>query len=394
MHIQTNTTMGGNTGKSGVGVALAFDSKSVRSFDIDGIMHVSKTPISKANICRYIGSEIPDWEALGLQPDKYYRLYRDPGELIKAAPTFNNKPVLNQHIAFSILNPPKESIVGMTGDDASFEHPYLFQSMTITDGSMQAGIESEKHREISPSYYWRADMTPGTTPEGEECDGVMRDIVCNHVAIVPDGRTGSDVLVYDHKPKGYDLMNKLEKFWAALLPRLANDANPEEIKGELDNLVKDDEKEKGTEKEKPANDGEPDEGGEKKPANDDGDKDTVIAQLRAELAELKKPAVDSEAEREKAVNMACDSMRREFKDLREAERLCAPHVGVLACDSAEELYRATLKHAGIDGKDVHVTALKPMVQMLASRSSLANDSAPIMTRDTEADVLSMIRGGK
>lgn len=400
MHIQTDTSVGGRTGK--LRRNIAFDGKSVRTFDSDGIMHVSRTPISKANVCRYMGKEIDDYELLNLQPDKYYRFYRDPDELRRAAPTFNNKPVLNQHIAFSIINPPKDAIVGMTGDDAVFESPYLFQSMTITDGAMQAGIESDQHREISPSYYWRADMTPGLTPDGEEYDGVMRDIVCNHVAIVPDGRTGPDVLVYDQKPKGYNFMTKLEKFWAdKIKPLLANDADPEALKDELDNLVKDDEQtqaERDNESEamriKEREERERKDRERDRAEDDDGDKDAIIAQLRAELAELKKPAEDEEEKVEKAVSLATDSLRREFKELREAERICAQHVGTLACDSAEELYRATLKHAGIDTKGVHASALKPMVQMLSNRHSLANDSAPAMTRDSKADVMKMIRGEK
>ncbi|MEX9875220.1 DUF2213 domain-containing protein, partial [Providencia rettgeri] len=354
----------------------------------NGIMHVSKTPISKANVCRYLGKEIKDWQLLNLQPDKYYRLYRDPEELNKGAATFNNKPVLNQHLSFSIINPPKEAIVGMTGDDAVFEYPYLFQSMTITDGAMQAGIESDKHREISPSYYYRADMTAGVTPDGEEYDGVMRDIVCNHVAIVPDGRTGRDVLIYDEKPKGYDFMTKLEKFWSALLPKLANDANPEEIKDELDNLVKDDEKQ-AADTSHEQND---EQNNADKPAEDE-DKDAIIAELRAEIAELKKPAEDTDEKVEKAVSVATDSMRREFRALREAERLCQPHVGNLACDSAEELYIATLKNAGVETKGVHPSALKPMVQMLSSSKSLAQDSVTSLTRDIKSSVLTMINGG-
>ena len=110
------------------GVSLAFDSNSVRTFDRDGSMHVSRTPITKANVCRYQGKEIPDYEQLGLDPNKWYRLYRDPEELQKAADTFNNKPVLNRHEGFTPLAPPKELIVGMTGDDAEFDYPYLYQS--------------------------------------------------------------------------------------------------------------------------------------------------------------------------------------------------------------------------------------------------------------------------
>jgi hypothetical protein len=42
-------------------------------------------------------------------------------------------------------------------------------------------------------------MTPGVSPQGEKYDGVMRDIVGNHVALVKEGRAGADVVVGDSK---------------------------------------------------------------------------------------------------------------------------------------------------------------------------------------------------
>lgn len=64
---------------------LAFDRASVRTYDQDGRLHVAITPISKANVCPYLGSEIPDWEELGLDAQRTYRLLRDPDELARAA---------------------------------------------------------------------------------------------------------------------------------------------------------------------------------------------------------------------------------------------------------------------------------------------------------------------
>ena len=46
---------------------LAFDRASVRTKDIDGRLHISLANISKANVCPYLGSEIPGGEELGLE---------------------------------------------------------------------------------------------------------------------------------------------------------------------------------------------------------------------------------------------------------------------------------------------------------------------------------------
>lgn len=382
---------------------LAFDKASVRSVDSEGIMHVSKTPISKANVCRYQGKDIDD----SLPPDQWFNVYRDPIELEKGAHTFNNKPVLSTHEEFLTAEPPKDLIVGWTGDDSTFEYPYLNNSMSIMDANQQAGIESDKHREISSSYRWTPLKKSGVSPEGEEYDYVMTNICCNHVAIVPDGRAGSDVLVHDSKPTGYKIMTKLEAFWARLKPRLANDANPDEIKDELDNLVEDDdqtdadrdneseaerllreEREMKEREERERADRERDEAARKDKDNDGvDDKDELIEELRREIAELK-------GSTETVAKLATDSMRKEFRDLREAERLCTPHVGNLACDSAEELYRTTLRHAGVDVKGVHASALKPMVQMLGQKSTLANDSAPVYSANARENAMKLINGGK
>ena len=88
---------------------LAFDRASVRTYDRDGRLHVEISNISKATVNPYIGREIPDWKALGLDPDKVYKLLRDPDELAKAAPTFNNIPVLSRHVAAAARAPERRS---------------------------------------------------------------------------------------------------------------------------------------------------------------------------------------------------------------------------------------------------------------------------------------------
>lgn len=186
---------------------LAFDRASVRTYSKDGVLHVSVSPISKAMVCPYYGREIPDSEALGLEPNRIYYLLRDPEEIKKAAHTFNNLPLLNKHIPISADDLPKENIVGTTGSEAAFEAPYLNNSLAVWDASAIAGIESEEENELSSAYHYRADMTPGEY-EGEHYDGVMRDLAGNHVSLVPDGRAGPDVVVGDKLPEEMKQMKK------------------------------------------------------------------------------------------------------------------------------------------------------------------------------------------
>jgi 8-oxo-dGTP pyrophosphatase MutT (NUDIX family) len=198
---------------------IAFDRASVRRVDQDGHLFVETTPISKANVCPYLGNEIPDYDKLGLEPGRIYKLLRDPEELAKGAPTFAGKPLVLIHKPVSAEEHPREITVGAVGTVVEFKAPYLMAPLSIWDGEAIELIDSEKQKELSSAYRYRADMTPGTF-EGEQYDGVMRDIVGNHVALVKEGRAGSDVIVLDSAiPK---LQETFEMSKAALLSRKAS----------------------------------------------------------------------------------------------------------------------------------------------------------------------------
>lgn len=211
---------------------LAFDRASVRTYDQDGRLHVALTHISKANVCPYRGNEIPDYDKLGLDPNRIYMLLRDPGELEKGAATANNIPVLNTHVPVSAVDHKPENVVGATGSDASFNAPYLDNSMVIWVQDSIRKIENGSEQELSSAYYYDADMTPGSY-QGEQYDGVMRNIRFNHVALVPRGRAGPDVMVGDssnqpHGAKPVKLSKKAVLAKGALLaylkPKMAADA--------------------------------------------------------------------------------------------------------------------------------------------------------------------------
>lgn len=192
--------------------SIAFDRASVRTIDGYGHLRVATSPISKANVCPYYGREIPGADRLGLDPNKIYMLYRDPAELEKAAPTFAGKPILLRHLPVSASEHPREIVVGAIGDDIAFRAPYLTAPLTIWDGEAIGLIQTDEQRELSCSYGYAPDMTPGVTPEGERYDGRMINIEANHLALVEEGRAGPDVLVGD----------------AALVPEKPPPTNPTE----------------------------------------------------------------------------------------------------------------------------------------------------------------------
>jgi 8-oxo-dGTP pyrophosphatase MutT (NUDIX family) len=179
----------------------ALDRKSVRSYDADKRLHVSRTPISKATVNEYYGREIPEYQSLGLDADTKYKLWRHPDELKKGATSFNNIPLQSRHLPMNPDDHNPDVVVGSLGTDAEFEHPYLYNSLVVNTRDAIDDVESERKSQLSSGYRYKADMTPGTTPEGERFDGIMRDLVGSHVALVTEGRAGEDVCVMDSKPK-------------------------------------------------------------------------------------------------------------------------------------------------------------------------------------------------
>jgi hypothetical protein len=208
-------------------LALALDRDSVREKTRDGRLSVKVANISKANVCPYRGREIPGWESLGLAPERIYNLLRDPEELKKAAPSLNGVQLLRKHIPVNAEDHQPYDTVGSLGTDAEFDGTYLTNSLFVNAQDAIDGIESGKKRELSAGYHYTPDMTPGKF-DGKGFDGVMRDIVFNHVALVEDGRAGPDVVVGDSmenvmKPTRFAAV-VLSATAAAVAPLLAMDS--------------------------------------------------------------------------------------------------------------------------------------------------------------------------
>ncbi len=370
--------------------------RSLRSYDQDGRLHVESSNISKATVNPYYGGEIPNYRQLGLEPKKVYYLLRDPEELKKAAPTFNNLPLLSKHIPVSADEPQKEVIAGTTGSDTVFEDGYLKCSLAVWDAEAIAGIESGEQVELSSAYHYTADMTAGEF-EGRHYDGVMRDIVGNHVALVDVGRAGRDVVVSDADP-----FNKKEntmklkagakaRIQAAVQPLLAQDAelSPDELLqviGSLTNEVQtaeDDGEDLPPENvENVGTDGDDSEDGENNPApaeDEEPEKPAEDEEPEAPEGGAPKPAQDaaiSKMAMDAAIQKAVAAERKRAQALAAAQREVAHIVGDVAMDNAADVYKFALEQSGIDVTGVHPSAYRAMVGMLGKpKQPMAQDAA-------------------
>jgi hypothetical protein len=426
---------------------LAFDSnKSQRKTDDNGFLQIDKTNISKAVVNPYYGKEIPRFDELGLDPETVYQLLRHPDELKKAASTFNNLPVLSEHIPVFSEKPPVEKIIGSTGSDAEFDGTYLTCSMSIWEGNAIRLIEADAKKELSSAYLYDADMTSGEY-NGTRYDGVMRNIRGNHVAVVESGRAGSDVVVADSNPfktlEDNDMkltkkgLARLTLFRAATMqPKLAMDGallnaakidkaaikkaliamdiSPDQLDNILDAVIGVEDSPEPVDIEQPAP---PMEGGagdgeegsphdklsafltEKGMGADDietaksffesapaQDEDEVEIDIKDDEEESPKAAMDS------ALKAQENRLMKRFKDIEQAKADVRTVVGeVMGMDSAELIYKFALKQIGVKHDGVNELAgLRAVLKASQSAAAMAQDSKQASTKTGRAELVDAI----
>lgn len=390
--------------------AVAFDKESARSYDDNNHLIVNSTIITKAAVNPYYGSEIPDYERLGLDPNKVYNMLRDPEELKKGMHTLGEKQLLLKHIFVSAEDPQKESIAGTIGSNLEMVGDDVKGSLTVWDKEAINLIESGKLAELSASYFYDPVMQSGTF-KGQPYDGIMTNIRGNHVALVERGRIGRDALVADALPKLMEFNMKLKKGALAkvntgamaILKKkgIAMDADltPEEIK-ELVNVVAENIEHTAVDGDEPekivgADGDDP----EKKPAKDqqtqaEKDNESEAERLKREEDELKEREKREEKDRDadKKAAMDADSIRKqvraEIDALYSAREKVKPLVGVVAMDSAEAVLKHTLAKFGHKpSANAQLEDLNTMVDLVLSNKAQSQVKTAMDAASYEDDPL-------
>lgn len=400
---------------------------SARRIDVDGRLHVSKSHISKAVVNPYYGSEVPDYEALGLEAGKIYHFLRHPDELKKAAGTFARLPILRKHQPVTVDIPAPELVVGAIGSDVSFAAPYLDADLCIWDKSAIAGIDTGKVKELSCGYRWIPVMTPGDY-EGVRYDGVMTEIVGNHLALVEFGRAGSDVVVADSSPfkirpmKMTKLGKALYIALSGLSPKIAQDSatqalfaeakkaeikrdeiksklialdaelSPERLDAVLDAILDVEQNPEPQQTTAAAKDESP-AGKLRELLAGKCDEETITA-----ACALMTPAAadeDKDGDTDKKIGAAMDGFRQElrqqFADAAKARDDVRPVVGAVALDSAAEIYGFALDHLKVDRKGVEgVAALRALYH--AAQKPTQSATVPNTANDGAIDVTKLFPG--
>lgn len=415
---------------------LAYDKhslNSVRHYDENGFLHVDVCNITKEQVAPYYGREIPGWQELGLVPDKIYYGYRPFEEIEKAAETFNNLPLLFEHVEDGADKNNQDLRVGSLGTDAKAVNPYLTNSLAVYDKKAIQAIESGEKKELSSAYRYEPVFKAGFF-DGQRYDFRMENIRGNHVALVKEGRAGSDVVVADSNSikKGEKMSTKLKNFISKLsskkdmamdedLEEALKEAIREEVK-ELSPEVKVEEEVTGdaesVDKRKLIDEiggilkGKVDEelwrtviGKAEKLAYNDSTASADDEEIKAEDAcakdadfaegvkygeemekkERKKLDREHESEGAKAAMDAASirlSIMNEFKQKNEAAQSVRSLIGSvdpMAFDSADDIYAKALELNGYNIKDFTKSAYRGMVEVLkktkSEKSGMSFDSA-------------------
>ena len=355
---------------------------TMRSQDDNNFLTVKEQIITSEGVFPYLGKEIPNYEALGLDPNKIYKLYRPASEIKKGVRTFDNMPLLCDHTVVYYDEPPTDKFIGTLGNDVYFDDKDNKLKGTIAFWTKDAIDDlNDGKKGLSAAYRYTPVMDNGTY-NGTAYDGVMTNLSANHVAHVDNPRDSSAIVndSADLINNRSEYMNKYTKALMALdgeldegsiadaiMDLMQSDSSIEEKKTGLIALLK-----KAT---KPAEDEDEDEDEDekKKPAEDEDEEDDKKDDKD------KKPAMDSD----KIFELATKHVMEYQEAIKIGEKMLGG-VNSMALDSADKIYNTILKQHSVVVKDLNLAGKKAMVNLIANQSmnnqtKIAMDSLSVTT---------------
>ena len=210
-----------------------------KKIDTAGMWTYEGNPITRAGVFLYSGKAIDGNGSLGLDPQKLYPVLRPYEELLKAAESFNGKPIINDHEMIGTveeLTKPDEKNIGGTIYNvrpSQDQEGLIVADMTIFSDEIQQLVSSGK-RELSCGYWCKYRPEVGTY-NGQRYEFVQYDLEGNHIALVDNGRMGSGVRVFDAKEKTL-VFDSME------VPKMKNKKqtlDADELRNEIAGLLKD-----------------------------------------------------------------------------------------------------------------------------------------------------------
>ncbi len=173
---------------------------SHRNVDDNGYISVDESPILRAGILEYYGTELLDGREEGkiddvpVVADKVYKVYLPPEELARGADSFKLLPITNDHEWLGTEGADARDFQeGSTGENVTVKEEKIFVPLKFTGDEIIAALNSGK-QELSASYTNKLSKS-----DNPDYDFVASDIKGNHVALVEKGRCGPDVKVLNNQ---------------------------------------------------------------------------------------------------------------------------------------------------------------------------------------------------
>lgn len=119
------------------------------------------------------------------------REYRPPEEVFRADSlgSYKGKPITIRHPTEGAVTPKnaRRVTVGTIISEGRQDGDNVRGDIVIHDPDALGS-----NRELSVGYRLDYEPTPGKTPDGHEYDGIQRNIMVNHLSVVPGGRAGRE----------------------------------------------------------------------------------------------------------------------------------------------------------------------------------------------------------
>ena len=198
-----------------------------KKIDINGFWEIKNNPLTKEGVFMYLGKQIdPKGDKWGLDPDRIYHVYRPKSEIEKdeTLKSFEGVPFIDEHEMLGEgCTPTDYKNIAGTIHNIRMKGQMMVGDFKIFSDSIKEQISKGK-KQLSLGYRASFEKRPGIF-EGKAYDFIQVGIVGNHVALVENGRCGSDVRIFD---KSVILDQALE------IPQM--EINKEELKSVIDGM--------------------------------------------------------------------------------------------------------------------------------------------------------------
>ena len=205
---------------------------SKRYKDDNGYLHIPNNQIAKAGVFDYLLKEVSDCPPD--QADEIVRVCRSFDNLQANKDLFSKIPIVLGH---HWVGEEQDKVAGVIGEVITAQEPYLYADLIIYSKELIEAIENKQIVELSPAY--QADILEVSGEyDGEPYQYEQKLKSVNHLAVVENGRSGSDLRLQDERiPKQKGAKMSIKAALKALLKRVEDEAIEEKEEKVQDSQV-------------------------------------------------------------------------------------------------------------------------------------------------------------